>query len=137
MRRAIIGILLGVFLLASHGLATGAESPAHFSELEKRVIREFCSAHKGTASACREDAPERAGKHKHKRKSLPPGIARNLQRGKPLPPGIAKQVLPADLEDQLPDRDGYERLIVDGRVILVDAATRIVRDILEDVLLPD
>ena len=68
-------------------------------------------------------------------RSLPPGIAKNLQRGKPLPPGIAKQALPAGLIDQLPPvAAGHERVIVDGRVLLVEVATQIVRDVLTDVV---
>ncbi len=65
----------------------------------------------------------------------PTGIARNLERGKPLPPGIAKQVLPGDLSRRLPPvRDGYERLIVDGRVLLVEIATQVIHDILVDAI---
>ena len=76
------------------------------------------------------------GKHGKKSKGLPPGIARNLQRGKPLPPGIAKQHLPHDLDVLLPHPPhGYERVIVDGRVLLVDAATWVIHDILTDVFL--
>jgi hypothetical protein len=71
-----------------------------------------------------------AGKQK-KSKGLPPGIAKNLARGKPLPPGIAKQQLPQDLVRQLPPvRTGYERVVVDGRVLLVDIATQVISDVL-------
>ncbi|HEX2138446.1 MAG TPA: anti-virulence regulator CigR family protein [Woeseiaceae bacterium] len=70
------------------------------------------------------------------RKALPPGIAKNLRRGKPLPPGIAKQALPADLVSRLPPvREGYERVIVDGKVLLVEVATQIIHDVLVDVIL--
>jgi len=71
-----------------------------------------------------------AGKQK-KSKGLPPGIAKNLARGKPLPPGIAKQQLPQDLIRRLPPaRTGYERVVVDGRVLLVDIATQVIHDVL-------
>jgi len=71
-----------------------------------------------------------AGKQK-KNKGLPPGIAKNLARGKPLPPGIAKQQLPHDLILQLPPvHTGYERVVVDGRVLLVDIATQVINDVL-------
>ena len=72
---------------------------------------------------------------KQKGKPLPPGIARNLARGKPLPPGIARQSLPGDLVRQLPAvRSGYERIVVDGRVLLVETATQMIHDVLMDAM---
>ena len=69
-------------------------------------------------------------------KGLPPGIAKNLERGKPLPPGIAKQYLPDELRHTLPaPHAGYERLIIDGKVLLVEIATGIIHDILTDAVL--
>lgn len=59
-------------------------------------------------------------------KPLPPGIAKNLERGKPLPPGIAKRYLPEDLRLRLPARPGYEWLVVDRDIVLVDAASRVI-----------
>ena len=77
------------------------------------------------------------GKKKGKgRKSLPPGIAKNLQRGKPLPPGIAKQVLPSGLLSLLPPPPrGFERIEVAGKVLLVEIATQVIHDVLEDIIL--
>ena len=67
---------------------------------------------------------------------LPPGIAKNLQRGKPLPPGIAKQVLPSGLIAQLPPPPkGFERIEVAGKVLLVEIATQVIHDVLEDIIL--
>ena len=62
---------------------------------------------------------------------LPPGIEKNLARGKPLPPGLAKQYLPPDLVVQLsqPPR-GFEYVIIAGKLLLVEAATQVVREIL-------
>ena len=69
-------------------------------------------------------------------KRLPPGIAKNLQRGKPLPPGIAKQALPAALVSQLPPAPrGFERIEVAGKILLVEVATQVVHDVLEDFVL--
>ncbi len=69
-------------------------------------------------------------------KSLPPGIAKNLHRGKSLPPGIAKQMLPTSLIDLLPPPPhGYERVAIDGRVLLVEIATQVIHDVLEDLIL--
>lgn len=71
-----------------------------------------------------------------KTKGLPPGIAKNLARGKPLPPGIAKQFLPEGLITLLPPPPrGYERIIVDGKILLVEIATRVIHDILVDAVL--
>jgi Ni/Co efflux regulator RcnB len=68
-------------------------------------------------------------------KALPRGIAKNLARGKPLPPGIAKQQLPAVLVTELPPPPpGYERVVVAGKVLLVEVATQVIHDVLTDVL---
>jgi hypothetical protein len=83
----------------------------------------------------RDHAAPRNGKNK-KNKGLPPGIAKNLQRGKPLPPGIAKQALPSGLINQLPPApDGYERIVLSGKVLLVEVATQVIHDVLEDIVL--
>lgn len=64
---------------------------------------------------------------------LPPGIAKNFARGKPLPPGIAKQTLPSDLARRLPvPPAGLDYLVVAGKLVLVEAATQVVREILLD-----
>lgn len=64
---------------------------------------------------------------------LPPGIERNLARGKPLPPGIAKR-FDGRLANELPRYPGYEWERVGTDVVLIDAATRVVVDILVDAL---
>lgn len=74
------------------------------------------------------------GTRNYQTSSLPPGIAKNLARGKPLPPGIAKKALPADLQGRLPGRHGYDRLIVGNDVLLVEAATGVIVDILRNAL---
>jgi len=67
---------------------------------------------------------------------LPPGIAKNLARGKALPPGIAKQYLPDGLLQRLPAApDGYERIVVGGKILMVEIATRVIHDVLMDVVL--
>ena len=64
---------------------------------------------------------------------LPPGIAKNLARGKPLPPGIAKQYLPSDLARRLPAPPaGFDYVVAAGKLLLVEAATQVVREILLD-----
>lgn len=67
---------------------------------------------------------------------LPPGIAKNLARGKPLPPGIARQVVPRHVLVQLPPvENGFEYIVVAGKILLIEIATQVVHDILVDVLL--
>jgi hypothetical protein len=100
-----------------------------FSDNEAKIIRAWYRDHGG----------DHVGYHSSKakgRKSLPPGIAKNLQRGKPLPPGIAKQALPSALDELLgPPPRGYERLELAGRILLVEVATRVIHDVLEDLVL--
>ena len=62
---------------------------------------------------------------------LPPGIEKNLARGKPLPPGIAKQYLPSDLIVRIsPAPRGMEYVVIAGKLLLVEVATQVVREIL-------
>lgn len=67
-------------------------------------------------------------------KSLPPGIRKNLERGKPLPPGIAKRAAPADLHSRIQIPAGYELFEVGLDVVLVNAATQVIQDVLLDVI---
>ncbi|RCV92631.1 hypothetical protein DU506_06855 [Vreelandella rituensis] len=69
----------------------------------------------------------------HQMDGLPPGIRKNLERGKPLPPGIAKR-FDGRVAEELPQYPGYEWEHVGTDVILIDAATRVVVDILANVL---
>lgn len=66
-------------------------------------------------------------------KPLPPGIRKNLARGKPLPPGIAKQAVPGPLLYQLPKVDGHDWIRVGTTLVLVAAATLVVKEIVENV----
>lgn len=100
---------------------------AVFSEIERQIIAEYFHKH-GHSSA-------KKAKGKGKPRGLPPGIAKNLKRGKPLPPGIAKQHFPVGLIDLLPTAPrGFERIIVGGKIILVEVATQIIHDVLIDVV---
>lgn len=86
---------------------------------EKRIIRDYFGEH-----------PKAAGKVKE----LPPGIRKKIARGGTMPPGIAKQALPDGLHRRLPPRDGYDYEIVGSDVVLVETATRVIVDVLKDVL---
>jgi Ni/Co efflux regulator RcnB len=124
-------ILVTVAIVLS---AQFAAIPAASAEVGVSVV--FSEKEISIIAAWYQHHSEGHGNRKAKSKGLPPGIAKNLARGKPLPPGIAKQYLPTDLNLMLPPpRKGYERVIVDGKVLLVEVATRIVHDILSDVIL--
>jgi hypothetical protein len=113
------------------GLAHGGEADARgiqvtITPAEIQIIREYYA----------QEAQKAPARGRGRDAELPPGIARNLARGKPLPPGIAKQHLPQSLEQRLPPPpDGYERIVLDGRVLLVEIATQVIHDVLSDLIL--
>jgi hypothetical protein len=114
-----------LLLLTNATSATTVDISVSFSNRESTIIHAYYRDHVVSSFENRKG-----------RKALPPGIAKNLQRGKPLPPGIAKQVLPTGLVDLLPPPPrGFERIEVAGRVLLVEIATRVIHDILEDAIL--
>jgi hypothetical protein len=130
MIRRLSQQFLAILLLTTSGYSMAAEVGVQvtFTSGDASIIRAYY--HDGHASQ-----PGKK-KGKHGQKTLPPGIARNLARGKPLPPGIAKQVLPAGLIDLLPPPPhGFERISVSGKVLLVEIATQVIHDVLEDVIL--
>jgi hypothetical protein len=130
MNRILMKLLVVAvpLLLFSIQAAADVSVSATFSKGEISIIAQWYSDHPNTSV--------RGGGGKKKPKGLPPGIAKNLARGKPLPPGIAKQVLPQGLIALLPPAPkGFERIVVDGKVLLVEVATRVIHDILVDVIL--
>lgn len=114
-----------ILSFASPSFADQAGIDVTFTDGEASIIRAYYRNH---------DTAEN-GKKRGK-KSLPPGIAKNLERGKQLPPGIAKQALPAGLIGQLPPPPkGFERIELQGKVLLVEIATQVIHDVLEDIVL--
>ncbi len=106
-----------------------------FDEIEKRVIRDFFGVK--SAGAGKSKKKGKSGNLPQglaKRDRLPPGLEQQLQRFGRLPPGIAKRSLPADLESRLRRRQGIDRVIVGGYVLLVQRATGVILYILKDVL---
>jgi len=129
MKRTIPAILAALSILLGAPLAAMADVgvSVEFSDEEIRIIGAWYEEH---------GAGQDNARGKQKGKGLPPGIAKNLARGKPLPPGIAKQQLPDGLVHALPAPPrGYERIVVDGKVLLVDMATQVIHDILTDIVL--
>jgi Ni/Co efflux regulator RcnB len=68
-----------------------------------------------------------------KRDRLPPGLQKHLDERGVLPPGLAKRDLPPDLHSALPRRINEEFRIVDDDVVLIERATGVVLDVLENV----
>ncbi len=134
----VIAMFRHIFFVAVTAFALGFSIPAiaaeagvaaKFSDLEITAIRAYYRDH-------HEHQGNGKGKGRKGIKSLPPGIAKNLRRGKPLPPGIAKQALPAGLIRLLPPAPrGYERVVLGGKILLVEVATQVIHDILEDIIL--
>ena len=127
MNRLILTLVIGFFLCG--GLAETASADASvgvvFTSEEVRIIASWYDE--------RGHRVDTRGAGKGKPKGLPPGIAKNLAGGKALPPGIAKQRLPDGLVSILPPPPrGFERVIVDGKVLLVEVATQLIHDVLTD-----
>jgi Ni/Co efflux regulator RcnB len=100
-----------------------------FSDGEASIIRAYYRDHTASQNG-KNNGKSKGGK------ALPPGIAKNLQRGKSLPPGIAKQALPSGLISRLPPPPkGYERIELSGKVLLIEIATQVIHDVLEDIVL--
>jgi len=128
MKGLIAVALLGIVSLAgAQGHCADFGVNVRFSDDEIRIIEAWYSEHEGGA---------RHGNGNRHSKGMPPGIAKNLARGKALPPGIAKQYLPEGLVHALPAPPrGDERIVVDGKVLLVEIATQVIHDILSDAIL--
>jgi hypothetical protein len=119
----IAPILLAALAL---GFGTARADAASFSSQEVEIIMRY---YEGVAQ------PDARPKAQRGRSSLPRGIAKNLARGKTLPPGIAKQYLPEPLLGRLPPPpQGFERIVVAGKILLIETATQVVHDVLTDVL---
>jgi len=130
MTRTTLSAILAILMFALCVPAAAGEVGIQvgFSDGEISLIRAYYRDH-GTVQAGN-------GKGRKGAKGLPPGIAKNLQHGKPLPPGIAKQVLPSGLTSQLPPPPkGFERIEIAGKILLVEIATQVIHDVLEDVIL--
>jgi Ni/Co efflux regulator RcnB len=123
MKALRIALLTGSLAVAAVANADERAVTAVFTADEISIITRYYQA----------TAQPRQGRRGAER--LPRGIAKNLTRGKPLPPGIAKRGLPADLTVRLPPPPaGYERIVVAGKILLVEIATQVVHDVLTDVL---
>lgn len=110
-------------------VSVGAVASVSLSTEQERLVREhFAGSSAGTDGNGNGRGRGRAG-------GLPPGIEKNLARGKPLPPGIARQYLPSSLTGRLPVLpSGFDYLVAAGKLLVVEAATQMVREVLLDAI---
>jgi hypothetical protein len=100
-----------ILLLGAPTSASASGLSAFFTDGEVSIIRAYYEDH----------GMPRAGKGK---------------KAKGLPPGIAKQALPTGLIELLPPPPrGFERVVLSGKVLLVEVATQVIHDVLEDVII--
>ena len=154
---AAVGLALPLALLSHaasadqpvrHGAAgvQVAESPdavdIFIGELERRIISDYYSRHLHAyqQTPAYYESKQKGKKHKHKsippgiakKGTLPPGIAKQLARNHQMPPGLVYQPLPYDLVVQLPPlQPGYRYVVADNRVMLIQAASNFILDVLE------
>jgi hypothetical protein len=135
-RRAGFLAILSLTLMGSPALAKkereagppAAQQPGNgpsvsivFTAVERRLIADYYAD------------PQHAGPVSDRR--LPPGIAKKVARGGALPPGIAKRYLPDDLEGRLrPMPQGVTRVVIGSDVLLVEAATGLIYDVIKSVV---
>ncbi len=152
--RLITGIIVCIafilFAVPANAQTSNEVIGVVFKEIEKRLIKEYFGG--PAAERPRDDGGDKGkgkdkdqakGKDKSKqmpaglarRDQLPPGLQKQLERNGTLPPGLAKRQLPADLKGLLPPPPkGRERIIVDNDVLLIEMATGLILDIIEDVI---
>jgi hypothetical protein len=68
-----------------------------------------------------------------KKESLPPGLQKQLVRNGQLPPGLQKKIqpMPVALEEKLgPVPEGTKRVVINGSIVLFNAHTNLVLDIM-------
>ena len=107
--------------------SAGTHATVRFAEHDRIVIRDYYRHPSSGASGL---PPGLA-----KKQQLPPGLQKQVREKGTLPPGLQKRLLPGELEGRLSRLPpGYERVIVGADVVIVEIATRIIVDILADIL---
>ena len=127
MHRMIIAAFLALALGLATWTPTAGAGGIGFSLDEKEIISAFFGIGGKQGKGGKGD---KGGKGKGG-KGLPPGLAMN---GK-MPPGIAKRQLPTALLGKLPKPPkGFERVIVDNDILLIEIATEIIHDVITDIV---
>jgi hypothetical protein len=112
--RLIITIATGLFLAAGTAGPARAQDLARFTAMDQSAVRMYFAANPIVWMG------------------LPSELARDFARGKPLPRGT-EAALPRPLLAKLPARQGYNYVRVGDDVALIDAGTRVVMDVIENV----
>ncbi len=154
---ACVGLVLAGFSAAGPGLAQSEPGAAPagpsvadivIDEAARHILRNYYErnahawviAHPDDDDSHGNNKKNKKNKNKHKdippgiakKGSLPPGIYKQLVRNGQIPPDVHYQPLPPDLIVQLPPlQPAYQYVIVDDRVLLIQAATRAIMDVLQ------
>ena len=143
-RRMVIkafGASLALAPLGTTGLVR-ADQPSVadiiIGELERRIVQDYFDRQLRDWQAVNGTMPIKHKKQKGlppglaKKGRLPPGLEKQLARNGHLPPGLEYSRLPYDLERQLqPLPVGYDYILADNKVMLVQRATNLIMDVLE------
>lgn len=92
---------------------------------ERQEIHQFFGKHWSDGSSRNKPMPH----GEQARKSVPPDVAREIHPGRPLPKNVG-QPLPPGLAKKLPPHPGYERVMVGDNVVLINAVSRVIVDVL-------
>jgi hypothetical protein len=112
--RLIMPIATALLLAAASAGTAEAHDEARFTAMDQSAVRMYFTANPIVWTG------------------LPRELAREFARGKPLPRGT-EQALPRPLLAKLPARQGYSYVRVGDDVAMIDAATRVVMDVIENV----
>jgi hypothetical protein len=110
----------------SDGVSTAALIATVISATERALIGDYVQ----TAKKSKNGLPPGLAK----RDRLPPGLQKQIQRNGSLPPGLAKRGLPGDLRGRLPHRKGQDYRVVGNDIVLIETATNVILDVMENVL---
>ena len=102
---------------------------ATITAIESQTISAYFQQHQASYAGMKP-LPPGIAKKIARGGTLPPGIAKKIAPGGTLPPGIAKRYFPNDLIAQLPPRPGQQWVIVGTDVLLIQAGTSLILDLL-------
>jgi hypothetical protein len=112
--RLIMMIVASLLLSAAGGAPARTQEMPRFTAMDQTAVRMYFAANPIVWMG------------------LPHELAREFARGKPLPRGT-EAALPRPLLAKLPPRQGYNYVRVGDDVALIDAGTRVVMDVIENV----